>query len=174
MNKGTLFLIVALSWTVIIAGFILYYQQPFWSGQEVTIEASFSTSSTAQGQEYLYLRPEHIRGITLTEELAPGEEFFEGDRVYVTLITDRGQVIGVDRVSKTRPEQGEFIRGRIFSLSLHRATIEYGFEQYYIPRGQGATLRESTQRMMHLVVAIDRRGQARVKTLRFQGEELPY
>lgn len=95
-----------------------------------------------------------------------------GDTVYVPLYKSGKYWISEGLVSKSKPERGVFIKGRVvvggssgqlsFDSRQGNLNISYGIEQYFIPEGKGRALNNFNGEA-YAKVAIDEEGNSVLK-----------
>lgn len=97
--------------------------------------------------------------------LPAAEGISVGDTIYTELLVDETGVGSAGKVSKERPPEGLFLRGKVISLVGDTLRIEYGIEQFFFERGAEVPTQDITVRVK---VASD--GASRIVELLQKGE----
>ncbi len=142
----------------IAGGFILYLSFPLLTGKTVILKTQPVDPFDFFRGQYLMINYE-ISTVNLSEN------FKEGDKVYVSLREGDDKIWRADKVARTKPESGIFIRG-IAKQSWRGLAVEYGIEQYFFERDA------HIPRMDSVKVKVDRSGQARIVELLMNGTSL--
>lgn len=90
-----------------------------------------------------------------------------GDYIYVDLEKDSEGIYRFKQASLEKPEQGDFIRGKIISAYGSTARVEYGIEQYYFERGA-----EFSTINLTIEIKVSSSGQARIQRLLQDGQPI--
>lgn len=170
MNKKKLFIGIGIFWIVIFGGFIAVKEYTLITGEEVLLRTRPVDPRDLFRGDYVILSYEISR--IDTEGLSfQGNDFEEGDNIYVLLEIDNDKIGSLAGVRKSKPSEGTFIKGTVKSKSNTRLIIEYGIESYFVPEGKGKEI-ERNLRNMYVKVAIDDFGTAVIKSLVLDGEDV--
>ena len=161
MKKQYVGLVVAM--IIILAvtlSFIMYNQWPFMTGKKIVL-------ATQPVDPFDPFRGQYM---TINYEISRVEgtgEFKEGDPIYVGLKEDEQGIWRKEIISKTRPDQGDFIKGEVTSVYGSNLRIEYGIEQFFFERHAELPTRNIT---VEAVVANS--GRAKLVQLLYNGEPI--
>lgn len=109
--------------------------------------------------------------------VAPASQFRPGELIWVILerpADDKYWRAGA--ASRERPTGGAgqvAVRGRVQWMLEDELQVEYGFEQFYVPEGQGWDLERHPERL-EVEVAVDRFGRGAIRRLLWDGEPVEW
>ena len=154
-------LILALVVLIGIAGtFILYLSWPLLTGKTIILATRPVDPFDILRGQYIIINYE-INSLPLIEEAK------QGDSVYVSLKKDENKIWRYQSASLNKPQEGDFIKGAIRSVSGGDMAIEYGIEQFFFERDA-----EFPQRDLTVEVKISSSGQARISKLLHEGKPI--
>lgn len=129
MKKQYLSLIIVLALVLAaLASFIIYNQWPFMTGNKIILATQPIDPFDPFRGQYMAINYEISR-------ISDLEGFELRDTIYVSLKEDEQGIWRKEGVSKSRPETGEFIKGKVISIYENITWIEYGIEQFFFERG---------------------------------------
>jgi uncharacterized membrane-anchored protein len=171
MTQKSKFLLIGLLWLAMIGGFIFSKQMTLLTGTEVLLKTVPVDPRDLFRGDYVVLRYD-ISTVDLNNVRSVDENFNSvvGKRVYVTLDLENGRG-KVGDVLFSPPPSGLFMKGTITSANASRITVEYGIESYFVPEGKGRDI-EVLRGDMEAKVAVDRSGNASIKSLWVNGREI--
>ena len=73
-----------------------------------------------------------------------------------------------------KPKDVLFIKGTVKDVQGSRLNIEYGIESYFVPEGKGREIERQIGRNLDVKVAIDKFGNAVIKSLLIEGKEINF
>lgn len=174
MSKKNLFIIIGIFWLVIIGGFVAYKEFTLRTGNEVLLKTAPVDPRDLFRGDYVILRYEIS---TVTADLLSSQaiKFKENDTIYVSLEIGNNNVAEMTAVSRSKPEDGRFIKGVIQDVSSNRLTVEYGIESYFVPEGEGREIEKSMRSgKVYSKVVIDDFGKAVLKSLVIDDQEVVF
>lgn len=170
MNKKKIFLIIGAFWIVLIGGFIGIKEFTLKTGNEVLLKTVPVDPRDLFRGDYVILRYE-ISTIDANAFALNVSDFKIEDKIYATLNVDKDKIGNVSSISKQTPANGNFIKGTVKSAYGNRLTIEYGIESYFVPESKGREI-ERNRGKLYTKVAIDKFGNAVIKSLIMDGKEM--
>jgi uncharacterized membrane-anchored protein len=168
MEKKHVFLLIALFWIIIIVGFIAMQEFTLQTGKEVLLKTVPVDPRDLFRGDYVILSYE-ISTIDLNEIPSYQSNFVQGDKLYLSLNIEQEYATPV-KVSKTKPEDGLFIKGKVIRVSDSRLSIEYGIESYFVPEGKGYQIESLRRDSLDVKAAIDKFGDAGIINLIVDGK----
>ena len=172
MSKKKIFLIIGIFWIVIIAVFIGSKELTLKTGNEILLKAAPVDPRDLFRGDYVILEYE-ISTIDTGAVTFDIPDIRIEDKIYVTLDVDKYKIGNISSISKQKPANGNFIKGTIKSVHKESMIIEYGIESYFVPEGLGGEI-ERNREKLYTKVAIDKFGNAVIKSLIMNGEEVNY
>jgi len=176
-NKAT-FIIIALFWLVIIAGFVGYKEYNLQNGTDIILQ-------TVPVDPYDLFRGDYvILSYSISRMQVPNNTYEVGNTIYVAL--EEELPVGITRgvgVSTTAPN-GQFIKGKIIDLQKTElkekdnvlpqtfATIKYGIESYFVPEEKGIEVEKYRGNELTVRVSVNKRGESIIKDLLLNGEKV--
>ncbi len=154
---------VALLWLVILLGIIAFKQYTIATGTEVLLKTRPVDPRDFFRGDYVALRYD-INDLNF--DSISGLELLYGETVYVTLAKSDKYYNSVS-VSRERPNEGVFIKGKVQSSYENSAGVLYGIEDYFIEEGTGANL---TSGSFDVLVSVDDYGNSVVRQLFVDGQ----
>jgi uncharacterized membrane-anchored protein len=170
MNKKKIFLIIGAFWIVLIGGFIGIKEFTLKTGNEVLLKTVPVDPRDLFRGDYVILRYE-ISTVDVNAYALNVSDFKVEDKIYATLNIDNDKIGNVSSISKQAPESGNFIKGTVKRAYGNSLTVEYGIESYFVPEGKGREI-ERNRRKIYTKVAIDKFGNAVIKSLIMDGKEV--
>ncbi len=163
MDKKKLFMEIAVFWLIIIVGFIAIKEYTSQTGKEVILKTRPVDPRDLFRGDYVTLNYE-IGSVDVSN-------FNDGDTVYVGLQVDEngyGDSTGAYR----NPPEGLFIKGKVKKSPFGRSNVVFGIESYFVPEGKGWVIERN--RNLEGKVAIDKSGNAVLKAILIDGEEINF
>lgn len=138
------------SWIFIVIAFVISQKLVYYTGTEVLLKTVPVDPRDLLRGDYVILNYE------ISERPRSGE-FQNDETVYVVLEPDKDNVAHALNISKQKPSNGLFIKGRV------GRTIKYGIESYFVKEGTGRILEKNLRNGTLVRVVIDKNGNAKVK-----------
>ncbi len=172
MNKKKIFIGLGIFWVVILGGFIGFKEFTVRSGEEVLLKTVPVDPRDLFRGDYVVLRYK-ISSIDLA--LFPDSPVFVANNtIYVEIEKGADGYGAVSNLSK-EPLKGKlFIKGVVQSVYNQTIQAEYGIESYFVPAGKGLVIERWRSGGVDAKVAIDRFGNAIIKTILLDGEEVDF
>lgn len=170
MNKKKIFIIIGILWIVVLGGFIAYKEVILRTGNEVLLKTVPVDPQDLFRGDYVILRYD-ISTINTSDYTT--SSFEHGDTIYVSLDLDKTKIASISDISAKKPEEGIFIKGKVVSVFSGRLRVEYGVESYFVPEGRGGEIENKSGRI-YTKAAIDGSGNAVIKALVYDGEEISF
>jgi len=170
MNKKV-FLAIGIFWLVIILGFVVFKEFTLKTGEELMLKTRPVDPRDLFRGDYIVLDYE-ISRLDINSLQTDAISFNESDRVYVALSNEEGYGIA-SGVYKNRPK-GLFLKGTVKRTDGSQITIEYGIESYFVPEGEGLEIQRQSRRGLEAKVAIDKFGNAVLKSIFLNGNEVEF
>ncbi len=159
MKKQIIGLIsVVLLVLLIVLSFILYNEWPLLTGKKVVLATQPVDPFDLFRGQYMDINYE-ISAINNVEG------FDVGDFIYVTLEEDEQEIWRLKKTSKTKPDEGIFIRGEITNSYSNSVRVEYGIEQFFFERNAKLPTSNIT-----VEVSVSNSGRAKLVQLLHNGE----
>ena len=171
MNKK-MFLGIGIFWLIIVIGFVAFKEFTLITGKEVLLKTMPVDPRDLFRGDYVVLNYD-ISALDFNSLPTDSANFNDSDRVYVTLkIEDKyGVPTGIYR---DPPKEGLFIKGTVKDVQGNGLIIEYGIESYFVPEGKGWEIQRQSGRNLEVKVAIDKFGNAVIKSLLIEGKEINF
>lgn len=161
MKKQYVGLIAVLVLVLIVtSSFILYNQWPFMTGKKIVLATRPVDPFDPFMGQYMSINYEISR-------INETGGFKEGNTVYVSLKEDEQGIWRKESVSKSRPDRGDFIKGKVISVYENSVRVEYGIEQFFFERDAKLPTRNIT---VEAIVANS--GRAKLVQLLYNGEPM--
>ena len=160
MNKK-IFIGIGVFWLIIIIGFIASKEFTLQTGEEVILKTRPVDPRDLFRGDYVILNYE-ISSVDVSG-------YKEGDKVFVGLKIEDGY--GFPTGVYKNPPDGLFIKG-IVKEEFRGLNVEYGIESYFVPEGKGREIERN--RHLEVKVVIDKFGNAVLKSILINGEELSF
>lgn len=172
MDKKKVFIGLGIFWIVILGGFIGFKEFTARTGEEVLLKTLPVDPRNLFRGDYVVLRYEMSR---IDPSLFPGSPMFNvNDSIYAEIEKDKdgyGKLVGVYK----EPLKGKlFIKGVVQYANSNTIQVEYGIESYFVPAGKGYAIEEKRGNGVDAKVSIDNFGNAIVKTLLIDGQEIDF
>ena len=156
-------------WGVILLGFIALKQYTLQTGTEVMLRTVPIDPRDLFRGDYVILRYD-INSIRLDSILSEGGPFNKDDKIYLKLDTS-SKYAKPTQISSNRFKEGLFIEGTITNINGQVLSTKYGIESYFVPQGKGKEIERIIEKI-DVIVAIDKRGIALIKSLQYEGNDL--
>lgn len=128
MKKQYAGLIAVLALILIVTlSFIIYNQWPFMTGKKIVLATQPIDPFDPFMGQYMAINYEISR-------VNDVEGFKEGDSIYISLKEDEQGIWRKESALKSKPDEGDFIKGKIISVYGNNARVEYGIEQFFFER----------------------------------------
>lgn len=172
MQKKKIFIFIAIFWLIIISGFVAMKEYTLRTGEDVLLETTPVDPRDLFIGDYVILR---YRISTIDTGLIQTDkrEFKKGDRVYLSLDND-GKYTYAKALYTNPPEKELYIKGTVRNIRGTKLTIEYGIESYFVPEGEGKVIERQRRSNIDVKVSIDKFGNAVIKTLFIDGQEVKF
>ncbi|MFH1684071.1 MAG: GDYXXLXY domain-containing protein [Candidatus Margulisiibacteriota bacterium] len=173
MEKKKLFIIIGILWLIIIIGFIGIREFTLRTGKEILLKTVPVDPRDLFRGDYVILDYE-ISHLDLNKMPADHTDFKVRDKVYLSLSQENGYGVPA-KVYRNVPQQEKlFIKGKVKKVYDKYLIVEYGIESYFVPEGKGKELERATGRDLAVKVSIDRFGNAAIKSLLLDGQEVSF
>lgn len=191
MNPKKFFYFTLIFWLLIFSGFIVNKEYTLRTGTEVLLKTVPVDPTDLFRGDYVILNYEIS---TLNpEELRAEDTYFEyNDRIYLALELKNGY--GIPKKIYTNPPENEiYIAGKVKDISydwnideegnmiddadIKELRVDYEIESYFVPEGKGIEIEREQwtgEKNVTVKVAIDKHGNALIKNLLIDGEEVRY
>ena len=156
-------------WGVVLIGFIVFKQYTLQTGIEVRLKTVPVDPRDLFRGDYVILRYD-INRIGLDSILSDGRPFIKDDKIYLKLDTS-SKYARPTQISRNRFDEGLFIEGIITNTNNHVLSAKYGIESYFVNQGTGKEIERKIGNI-DVIVAIDKQGNALIKSLQYEGENL--
>lgn len=161
MKKQTIGLIgVVLLVLLIVLSFIIYNEWPLLTGKKIVLATQPIDPFDPFRGQYMNINYEISR-------INNVEGFNKGDFIYVTLEEDEQEIWRLKETSKTKPDEGIFIRGEIINSYDKSVRVEYGIEQFFFERNAKLPTSNIT-----VEVSVSNSGRAKLVQLLHNGEPI--
>lgn len=171
MNKKV-FLGIGIFWLVIILAFVAFKEFTLKTGEEVMLKTRLVDPRDLFRGDYVILNYE-ISRLNIDSLQSDSKRFNESDKVYVKLAKQDSYGVAAG-IYKNQPKEGLFIKGTVKSAQESQVTIKYGIESYFVPEGEGWRIQNRAGRSLEAKVAIDKFGNAVIKSIFLDGEEVKF
>lgn len=169
-KRKKLFIGILLFWILILGGFIGMKEWTLRTGTEVLLAIRPVDPRDIFRGDYVILSYD-ISTVEAPTTLSAANDNARGP-IYVRLNVDEEGVAHSTGVSTTTPpSEALFIKGSIVRRTGEQVRVEYGIESFFVPEGRGLEI-ERHLRDMHAKVVIDSAGNAVLKGLVYEGEEV--
>lgn len=174
MPKRRGFLLIGVFWLVMLAGFVLSKEYTLRTGTEILLKTRPVDPRDLFRGDYVILSYDISRFSAGDMQSSLVRHFRVDDTIYVTLNTE-GEYATIRQVHYDPPAGELFLKGRVAGVSGERVTVEYGIESYFVPEGEGRKIERSRNRgKVDVLAAVDRRGNAMIKKLLMNREEIRF
>lgn len=171
-KKTLLFLLIGVFWLVVIVGFIAVKEFTLQTGEEVLLKTMPIDPRDLFRGDYVILRYE-INTLDLDTIPTDYTDFETRDNIYVALnIVDKYGI--PSKIYKKIPEEGLFLKGTVKDVRNNRLDVEYGIENYFVPEGEGRDIERQRSGNLDVKVSIDKFGNAGIKVLLIDGQEVDF
>ncbi|MFH0869964.1 MAG: GDYXXLXY domain-containing protein [archaeon] len=174
MDKKKMFLGIALFWLLIILSFIFVKEYTLSTGKEIIFKTRYYDPRDLFRGDYVVLNYE-VSSIDLNKVYVETKEFSAGETVYVTLDPKNSTAEPLAVSKKRMPKDyGPCIKGKITSVMSQGVfapviLVEYGIENYFVPEGEGSSIRSGQGRGLEARVSLDSFCNAVIKDLLMDG-----
>lgn len=156
-----------LAWVVVILAFVAFKEYTLRTGDDVLLRTVPVDPVDMFRGDYVVLRYD-ISTIDITKLGQIGGVFIIGDTVYVSLRLDEQGVASATLVSKDRPREGLFIRGKVEDVRTETLRVSYGIESYFVPQGTGRQIERQGDMLVRITV--DEFGNAVIRNVVIDGK----
>ena len=173
MKTKRLSVLIAVFWLVIILGFIASKEFTLRTGTHVLLKTVPVDPRDLFRGDYVTLNYE-ISTLDLWDIRAPFTNFRIGDKIYVSLKRVHGYGV-VSGIHKNSPKSKKLLlKGTAKSAHGKKLTVDYGIESYFEPEGKGKEIERARERKLVVEVSIDMFGNAGIRSLFIDGEQLRF
>lgn len=172
MGKKKIFIGLGIFWLAILAGFIGFKEFTVRTGQEVLLKTIPVDPRDLFRGDYVVLRYEMSR-IDLSK-FVDSPMFVANDTIYAEIEKGADGYGKVINFSKEVPQGKLFIKGVVRYANGSNIQVEYGIESYFVPAGKGYAIEQKRGNGVDAKVSVDSFGNAIVKTLLIDGEEIDF
>jgi len=156
-------LVIGVLWACILFGLVGIKEFTLRTGQVVLLKTVPVDPRDLFRGDYVILAYEI--GALDPRLLGAGQaKFAQGQDIYVELVA-QGPYSVAGPISHACPRRGQFIKGRVKTTWGERLAVEYGIESYFVPEGKGSELQREVGKTLDVKVAVDRFGNAAIKSL---------
>jgi uncharacterized membrane-anchored protein len=156
-------------WGVVLLGFIVFKQYTLQTGTVVILKTIPIDPRDLFRGDYVILRYD-INRIRLDSILSDGGPFKKDDKIYLKLDTS-SKYARATQISRNRFDEGLFIEGIITNSNKEVLSAKYGIESYFVPQGTGKEIERKIGKI-DVIVAVDKQGNALIKSLQYEGNNL--
>src|SRR3989344_4931662 len=161
MKKQYLSLVILLSLILILLfSFIIYNQWPLMTGKKIVL-------ATQPIDPFDPFRGQYIAINYEISNINDAEGFKEGDYIYILLKEDEQGIWRREKISESKPDTGDYIRGKVTNVYNKNIRIEYGIEQFFFERHAELPTRNIT-----VEVNVADSGRAKIAQLLYNGEPI--
>ncbi|MGB9929038.1 MAG: GDYXXLXY domain-containing protein [Methanosarcina sp.] len=191
MNPKKFFYFTVILWLLIFSGFIVNKEYTLRTGTEVLLKTMPIDPTDLFRGDYVVLNYE-ISTLNPEELQAEHIDFDYNDRIYLALTLKEGY--GTPKKIYTNPPENEiYIAGKVKDIfydwnvdeagnmigdaDIEELRVDYGIESYFVPEGKGLEIERDQgtgEKNVTVKVAIDKHGNALIKNLLINGEEIKY
>ncbi len=168
VNKKFVIALIIL-WGVALMGFVVFKQFTLQTGAEVRLKTVPVDPRDLFRGDYVILRYD-INNIRLDSILTEGEAFKKDDQIYLKLDTSSKYARPI-QISKNVFDEGIFISGTVARSNDNRLNVKYGIETYFVRQGTGKEIERKIGKL-DVIIAVDERGKALIKSLQYEDEVL--
>jgi len=170
-----LFILTAVIWLIIILGMIGVKEFTIRTGTEVLLKTQPVDPRDLFRGDYVILSYE----ITRLQANISEFEINNGDQVYIGLTVDEEGYASAYKIFK-QPPIGLYIKGTATIIGTGFGNFEgtrwlninYGIENYFVPEGEGREIERAWDQELVVKVTIDKNGNALIRTLYLDGQEV--
>lgn len=145
---------------IIISSFIIYNKWPLMTGKKLVL-------ATLPVDPFDPFRGQYMAINYDISRISEVEGFKAGDYVYVVLKKDGEGIWRKESVSRSKPDSGDFIKGKVISADVNSARVEYGIEQFFFERNAKLPTTNIT-----VEVSVASSGRAKISQMLFNSEPL--
>lgn len=191
MNPKKFLYFTIIFWLLIFSGFIVNKEYTLRTGTEVLLKTAPVDPNDLFRGEYVTLNYE-ISNLNIAELQAEETYFDYNDRIYLSLELKEGY--GVPKKIYANPPENElYIAGKVKDVvyewgnseeigsgedaGIKELRVDYGIESYFVPEGKGMEIEGkqwTEEQAVTVKIAIDKRGNALIKSLLIDGKEVEY
>lgn len=143
---------------IVLVSFIAYNQWPILTGKRIVLD-------TRPVDPFDPFRGQFITISYEISQINNTKSFETGDSIYISLKEDEKGVWRLKDTSRSKPEIGDFIKGKVTYSSEDRVSVEYGIEQYFFERNTNLPRSNLT-----VEVAVSNSGRAKMIRLLHNGQ----
>jgi uncharacterized membrane-anchored protein len=184
MNQKKILYLTLIFWLLIFSGFIAYKEYTLRTGTEVLLKTLPVDPRDLFRGDYVTLNYE-ISTQDMERIEAENSYFYYSDPVYLSLKLENGY--GIPKKIYTTPPKNElYIKGKVKDITydweaeentIKELRVDYGIESYFVPEGRGIEIeieQQTGRKQIDAKVIIDKYGNAVVKSLLIDGEEIEF
>lgn len=191
MNPKKFLYFTIIFWLLIFSGFIVNKEYTLRTGTEVLLKTVPVDPTDLFRGEYVTLNYE-ISTLNVRELQAKEVYFDYNDRIYLSLELKDGYGVP-KRIYVNPPENELYIAGKVKDVvydwensevigtgentGIKELRVDYGIESYFVPEGKGMEIERkqwTEEQAVTVKIAIDKRGNALIKSLLIDGKEVEY
>ena len=172
MEKKNIFLLVGVFWLIILLGFVIIKEFTLQTGEEVLLKTRPVDPRDLFRGDYVVLRYE-ISTLDLGSIPTDYTGFENGDKIYVGL-SIKEEYGSPSKIYRNSPKEGLYLKGTVKDVRNNMLNVEYGIENYFVPEGEGRAIERQTGGNLDVKVSIDKFGNAGIKTLLIDGQEVDF
>lgn len=173
MKKNKLFILIGVFWLIIVVGFIVTKEFTLRTGKQLLLKTVPIDPRDLFRGDYVVLRYE-INSLDLSKISSDYSNFKIGDEIYLAVKEENGYARPL-KIYKNRPtDENLFLKGIVKEVYEKRIgiVVEYGIESYFVPEGKGREIEIYRGKGLEVKVAIDKFGNATIKSLLADGKAL--
>lgn len=184
MNQKKILYLTLIFWLLIFSGFIAYKEYTLRTGTEVMLKTLPVDPRDLFRGDYVTLNYE-ISTLDMERIEAENSYFYYGDPVYLALKLENGYGLP-EKIYTTPPDNELYIKGKVNDIiydwesedgTIQELRVDYGIESYFVPEGRGMEIEKEQQigrKQVNAKVIIDKYGNAVIKSLSIEGEEIEF
>lgn len=150
--RRSLFIILC-GWIFVVLAFVVFQNLIFYTGTEVLLKTVPVDPRDLLRGDYVILNYE-------IAQLPRSNDYKNDEIVYTVLDVDESNIAHVLNISKQKPRNGLFIKGR---AGAGARTLKFGIESYFVKERTGKELEQNLRNGTLVRVVIDKNGVAKVK-----------
>jgi uncharacterized membrane-anchored protein len=189
MKQKQIFYLTIVFWLLIFSGFILYKEYTLRTGTEILLKTEPVDPRDLFRGDYVTLNYE-ISTLDLDEIPVEDPYFDYNDRIYLALTLEDGYGVP-KKIYRNPPDDELYVKGTVKQLIydweededglivedplVKELRVEYGIESYFVPEGRGIEIERQQwtgEEGVDVKVVVDKYGNAVIKSLLIDGEEL--
>jgi len=156
---------IIIFWAILLLGMIFVKQLTLYTGTEVVLKTIPVDPRDLFRGDYVILRYD-ISNINLDSILTTEDNFKRNDDLYLKLDTSNKYAKGI-QVSKKPFDEGLFLKGKVLRSYAKNLSVKYGLESYFVQEGTGKEIEQNISKV-EVLIAVDKRGNGIIKSLRYE------